>query len=39
MKKIVILGFVAFLFVGCGSILVPTPVQSNVIKPNESCNN
>jgi len=38
MKKILVLLFAAFLFTGCGSILVPTPVKSNVIKPNESCN-
>jgi len=37
MKKFLILVFVVSVFAGCGSITVPTPVNSNVIAPNEEC--
>lgn len=38
MKKVLILAFIAFIFVGCGSVTRPTPITNDTIQPNERCN-
>jgi len=37
MKRILILAFVATVFMGCGTVIVPTPVVNDTITPNENC--
>ncbi len=37
MKRILILAFVAAIFVGCGTVTYPTKTSTNTIKPDERC--
>ena len=38
MKSLIGLVFIAIVFVGCGTVSLPSPIQKSTIVPTEDCN-